>query len=177
MISRIRSGTNRLKPLSDICTSVSVAGWALFALVAIDYAGTMPSGSLSGESSVRRGGTSWWLLIAARAIIAVAWLLVLGGLVMLAVVQPPSPNQNLVTIPPIHAFPVRVFLMGLVMGLFFLLPPLSGLALFFDRKHVSSVSEWTPSIFYYLMALPGPILTDVIAMLYLYERHTHVGTP
>lgn len=118
------------------------------------------SASAQGGVASRVGrGSRWWLVIAVRAGITVVWLLALTEVALLAVFQPAPPNQNLAVMPPTNDFPIRVLLLDLVMGLFVFLPPLSGLALSFDRKHVSTSTGWTPSRLYYLMAIPSPPLS------------------
>lgn len=54
----------------------------------------------------------------------------------------------------------------------------SAVAVYFDKRHVSAVSEWSPSSLYYLTAVPFfAFVADIIAIAYLYNRHKHVDTP
>lgn len=48
-------------------------------------------------------------------------------------------------------------------------------AVYFDRKYVATVSEWTPSRLYYLTFVTG--LGDMLAIVYLLQRHRYLGTP
>lgn len=48
-------------------------------------------------------------------------------------------------------------------------------AVYYDRRYVTTVSDWSPSVVYYLVVVfPIGIL---IAIIYLYERHSHIGIP
>ena len=134
----------------------------------------MLSSLRSDEEGTQSTWANWWLLIAVRAAVPIVWLLV----VLLEVLSTlPSAGLNLVSIPSINAGGPGANLLVLWIGLIYILPPLSGIALFFDRKYVLSVSDWAPSLLYYLMVIPGMVIPDLIAIIYLYERHKYAGTP
>lgn len=52
---------------------------------------------------------------------------------------------------------------------------LSSVAVYFDRKYVSSVSEWTPTRLYYFTFLGYPGM--MIALVYVWRRHRVLGVP
>ena len=97
------------------------------------------------------------------------WWLPIGGLVVLFLLQgvvvsvlPPDPLSQAPVMGPLVA-------VGLVLQV------LSPLCVHRDRRYVMAVSAWEPSAWYYWMILPP--LSVVLAPLYLYRRHQHVGVP
>jgi len=65
----------------------------------------------------------------------------------------------------------RIFL-----GLVFLVAVFAIAGLYYDRRYVATVSEWTPSGWYFLMFLI-PFVGYFITVLYLFRRHRRVGVP
>lgn len=139
----------------------------------------MFSANQSDENTHESGGGRWWLLIGVLAVripVVVGCFLTLFLLGIFTGVQSPA-SQNLVMLPySLNRLP-WFLVTGVSLVLVWLLPPLAGMTLYFDRDYVASASEWLPSFIYYFMAVPVPVLSDVIAIYYLYERHIHIGTP
>lgn len=131
----------------------------------------MLTGSPSDDGDTRSTRANWWLVIAVRAASFLAWVLPLA---VLNVYQ--SSPLNLVYIPSLNAI-FGAWSLVLFGGIVYLIPLLSGVAFYFDRKYVAAASDWTPSLLYYLMALPSLVTTDVLSLIYLYQRHRYVGTP
>lgn len=71
---------------------------------------------------------------------------------------------------------VAFWVFGAALLLVFVATFASVVALYFDRKYVAVVSEWNPSKWYYLMAIPT-LITDILAVVYLYNRHKRIGPP
>ena len=57
----------------------------------------------------------------------------------------------------------------------FVLTVLSPLFIYFDKQYVKSISEWEPSGRYYWIAFP--LVTHIVAIIYVYRRHKYVGIP
>lgn len=72
---------------------------------------------------------------------------------------------------PAYAALTRIFL-----GLIFPVAVFAILGLYYDRRYVAAVSEWSPSPWYFLMFLV-PLVGYLITALYLFRRHKQVGTP
>lgn len=51
----------------------------------------------------------------------------------------------------------------------------SPVGVYFDRKYVSEVSEWTPSEWYYLSFLGG--IGVLLCTVYVWKRYKYVGIP
>lgn len=98
----------------------------------------------------------WWWLIAAQPV---------GFLLLFAL----SVAYALLPVPFMSPFPAPYVLIGLIWLLKFVGP----VAVYFDRKYVAAVSDWSPSLAYYLVILPVAGL--LLAAIYVYQRHEHVG--
>ena len=96
----------------------------------------------------------WWMPIGVLAAI-------FPILALLAIVLPTDVYSSLIAAP--------FALLGSVIML------LSPLIVYFDKRYVTTVSDWEPSGWYYWMIIPP--LALVLPYLYLYERHKYVGTP
>lgn len=57
----------------------------------------------------------------------------------------------------------------------FILLILSPLFVYYDRRYLMTTSRWKPSRLYYLMFFP--LIGNVLAFVYLYNRHKHLGVP
>jgi len=97
----------------------------------------------------------WWLPIA-----ALVGVVVLQG--VLSIVLPPDPETLFPFIAPL-------VVVGLALQL------CSPVCLYYDRRYLSAVADWTPSKWYYAMLFPP--LSVVLAPLYLYQRQQRVGVP
>ena len=53
--------------------------------------------------------------------------------------------------------------------------PLAPIGVHYDRKYVAAVADWRPSIAYYLTF--ASLVGVLLAAIYVYERHQHVGVP
>ena len=103
---------------------------------------------------------NWWLVLLLEVVAGLvfitgvgAWLLdplSLGG-----VVGGPGTLSYVVFVIPLHV--------------------LAPAAVYFDRRYVAAVSGWTPSRLYYLTFVTG--LGDLLAIVYLLQRHRYLGTP
>ena len=102
----------------------------------------------------------WWIVIVLRA--AVLPVLILS-------VSTPYLLRR--TIPFGH------WLAGVLIVITWTIVLLSPIAVYFDRKYISSVSEWVSTGLYYLMIIPVYGIGTVLALHYLYSRHKYVGTP
>ena len=100
----------------------------------------------------------WWWIIASQPV---------GYLLLFAM----SVAYTLLPIPFMSPFPVPYVLIGLLWLLSFVAP----VAVYFDRKYVAAVSDWSPSLAYYLVILPA--FGVLLAAIYAYERHQYVGVP
>lgn len=107
------------------------------------------------SESATVAGSRWWLPIA-----AIVGLLLVQGAV--SIVLPPDSGALWPIMGPL-------VVAGLTLQL------LSPVWLYYDRQYLAAVSGWTPSGWYYLMALPP--LSVFLSPLYLYQRHQHVGVP
>lgn len=103
---------------------------------------------------------SWWMVLAAR-------LLFLIFVLFFA--------TYLLVGDPVGEF---VILLAAVVLLLYAIafPLLSVAAVYFDRKYVSTASDWTPSLAYYAVIVPG-FIAELIVLVYLHQRHKYVGTP
>lgn len=64
----------------------------------------------------------------------------------------------------------------LFMGLVFLVAIFAVAGLYYDRRYVATVSEWSPTRWYFLMFFV-PLVGYLITVLYLFRRHRRVGVP
>lgn len=96
----------------------------------------------------------WWIPIATLVV-------VFPMMVVVGLITPPDALYALFTAP--------LALLTLVLTV------LSPLFIYFDRQYVESVSEWEPSGWYYWMAFP--LVTHIVAIIYVYRRHKYVGIP
>jgi len=96
----------------------------------------------------------WWIPIAVLVVI-------FPMNVVIVLVTPPDALFVIFTAP--------IALLALVLTI------LSPLFIYFDRQYVKSVSEWEPSGRYYWMAFP--LVTHIVAIIYVYRRHKYVGIP
>ena len=96
----------------------------------------------------------WWLPIAVLA--ATFPALVVFGLVL--------PPDAFAMLP---AFGVA--------ALGFALSLCSPAFLYFDKRSLAAATAWTPSVWYYLMAVPA--VAPLVAAAYVYRRHRRVGVP
>lgn len=99
-------------------------------------------------------GSNWWIPIGMRAAIVPVMALVAG-------VLPPDPFSLFLIFP-----------LTFVAGTLSILSPLF---VYFDRDSLMTTAEWEPSGVYYLMFLP--LIGVVLAVVYLYNRHTSLGVP
>lgn len=96
----------------------------------------------------------WWLPIAALAA-------TFPVLAVLSLVLPPDPVAML----PGFAVAALGFVLSLCSPVF----------VYFDSRFLAAASAWTPSGWYYLMAVP--LVGPLVAAAYVYRRHHEVGTP
>ncbi|GAA0279933.1 hypothetical protein [Halobacterium noricense] len=96
----------------------------------------------------------WWVPI---ALLAATFPVTLA----LSVVLPPDPFAML----PVFA----------VVALGFLLALCSPAFLYFDKQYLAATGAWTPSVLYFLMAVP--LVAPLVAAAYVYRRHEQVGVP
>ena len=99
-------------------------------------------------------GEHWWIPIGLLA-------LVLPVLLGFGILFPPDVYTSVLTAP--------IVLLGFVLTLF------APIAVYFDRKYVTAVSNWTPSEWYFLIVLPPFSL--VLPYVYLYRRQRYVSKP
>lgn len=136
---------------------VAIAG--LLGKVVLDrWRGRRPlSESNVGDEDAPVSG-NWWWIIASQPV----------GYLLLFVM---SVAYALLPVPFMSPFPVPYVLIGLLWLLKFVAP----VAVYFDRKYVAAVSDWSPSLAYYLVILP--VAGVLLAAIYVYERHEHAGVP
>ncbi|NIB99912.1 hypothetical protein [Halobacterium sp. R2-5] len=96
----------------------------------------------------------WWLPIAALAA-------TLPVLAVFALVLPPDPAAML----PAFAVALLGFALSLSSPVF----------RYFDRRFLAAASAWTPSVWYYLMAVTA--VAPLVAAAYVYRRNQRVGVP
>lgn len=133
---------------------LAIAG--LLGKIALDRQhGVRPASPPDVEDST--ANDTWWWILAAQPL---GFLLLFVMAVAYAVLP----------IPFMAPFPVPYVLIGLLWLLKFVAP----VAVYFDRRAVA-VSDWSPSIAYYLVILP--VVGVLLAAIYLYERHDRVGVP
>ena len=72
---------------------------------------------------------------------------------------------------PAYAALTRIF-----MGLVFLVAVFALAGLYYDRRYVATVSEWSPTPWYFLMFFV-PVVGYLITVVYLVRRHRRVGVP
>ncbi len=78
-----------------------------------------------------------------------------------ALVLPPDAFTLLLTGP--------LLIVGTILNL------LSPVFVYFDSRYLTTASAWEPSSKYYLMFLP--LIGYVLAIVYIYNRHKHLGIP
>lgn len=128
----------------------------------------------------------WWYWIAAYPIVAVLSIPVIIALVILffapiamidATVGDPAAPLALVFLLFVGMLGLAFFLLAL--AVFVMLP----VALYFDAKEVELAEvEWEPDPFVYaiiatLQFFVTPVIGFIVAIYYLYRRHTDVGVP
>ena len=64
------------------------------------------------------------------------------------------------------------FFLGMMLYLVSMLAPV---AIFLDRNRLDSADGWRPSLWYYIIAIPGSLLAIPLAALYTYKRLAYVG--
>lgn len=124
-----------------------------------------------GESTVAQTqpATSgkWWLVLLFEVVAGLVFVTGVGAWVIdVGFRLAPGPVASQVAGGPVAASYI-VFVIPLHL--------LAPAAVYFDRKYVAAVSEWTPSRLYYLTFVTG--LGDVLAVVYLLQRHRYLGTP
>lgn len=72
---------------------------------------------------------------------------------------------------PAYAALTRIFL-----GIAFLVAVFAIAGLYYDRRYVSTVSDWSPSAWYFLMFFV-PFVGYFVTILYLFRRHRRIGVP
>lgn len=112
----------------------------------------------------------WWLVLLLEVVAGLLFVTGVGGWLIEGVFQ-------LVVAPPVGSpggVPGGSQTLSYVI---FVIPlhVLAPAAVYFDRKYVAAVSEWTPSRLYYLAFVTG--LGDLLAIVYLFQRHRYLGTP
>lgn len=70
-----------------------------------------------------------------------------------------------------YAALTRIFL-----GLVLLIAVFAIAGLYYDRRYVATVSNWSPTAWYFLMFFI-PLVGYLITVLYLFRRRRRVGTP
>ena len=107
-------------------------------------------------------GNKWWLIILLDIVI-------IGGVYIFALLNsflgfPLALGKfSLFTAGMVASFPFAIFV---------------AVAVHFDRKYVTSVSEWNPKGMYYLIGLFAAVgVGIVLGIAYLYNRHRFVGVP
>lgn len=98
----------------------------------------------------------WWLLVAFQP----AWFLLLLAIFLM---------QMITDLQLFYAVVYPVQLVG------FAALPFAPLGVHYDRKYVAAVADWRPSLAYYLTF--ASIVGVLLAAIYVYERHEHVGVP
>lgn len=122
-----------------------------------------PGESTTGQN---RPSTSekWWLVLLFEVVAGLLFVTGVGAWLIGGVFQ-------LLGSPGILGGPQTLSYVIFVIPLHILAPA----AVYFDRKYVATVSEWTPSRLYYLTFVTG--LGDILAIVYLFQRHRYLGTP
>ena len=98
----------------------------------------------------------WWVLVVVQPI----WFLLLLVIGLFSTAAQTAIFSDI-------AYPM--VLVGIVLLL------LCPIGVHFDRKYVAAVADWRPSIAYYLTF--ASLVGVLLAAMYLYERHEHVGVP
>ena len=98
----------------------------------------------------------WWVLVAVSPI----WFLLLLVIGLISTAAQTAIFSDI-------AYPM--VLVGIVLLV------LCPIGVHFDRKYVAEVSDWRPSLAYYLTF--ASVVGALLAAIYVYERHEHVGVP
>lgn len=101
----------------------------------------------------KRTSSRWWIPIGV--------LVVIVPILLVSLILPPDAYTLLLTGP--------LTLVGIT------LVTLSPVFVYYDRRYLTTTSRWEPSGLYYLMFLP--LLGYVLSILYIYNRHKHLGVP
>lgn len=115
---------------------------------------------------VRDKPENWWWVIAGRVISLSVLIVTFGIIVLLNYTH----RQNVL-------FDVASGLAQFLLPLTTILIFMSTIAVHFDRRYVTANSDWNPSKLYYLVGFPDGVLSTLLAVIYLYKRHHHIGLP
>lgn len=101
-----------------------------------------------------RMSSRWWMPIG--TLVAIIPLVALVSLVL-----SPDAYSSLLTAP--------FLLLGIILMFF------SPVFVYYDKRYLKIASGWEPSWWYYL--IPLPVIGYVLSIVYLYNRHKHLGVP
>lgn len=148
----------RIGPLQVVLVFAIMVGlplvlFAPFAKVAYDR--------LRGDRPPVHAGSApvsdkWWILVAVQPV----WFLLLLVVGLVSTAMQTAIFSDI-------AYPM--VLVGIVLLL------LCPVGVHFDRKYVAAVSDWRPSLAYYLTF--ASVVGALLAAIYVYERHEYVGVP